>query len=593
MQPTRARHGLLLLALSSLGLSTVPHLASTNPSVTASAGRFVGNTSIKDLDQFLGIPYAKPPVGELRFANPQPAGKLTSDPFDATAYGPGCLQDPLFADYNGLDEDCLTLNVIRPHDCQEDKLPVMFWIHGGGNMNGQSLYYNGTALTQFAASIDQPVIYVSINYRLGGFGFLTSTDFVDAGLSNLGLKDQYLALQWVHDNIESFGGDPDKVMIFGESAGAWNCWSQLHHAYTENEANKLFRGMVTQSGAPGSPQFPHAAAPETGAEAYAELLNATGCTGEDSAEARIDCLRAAPADSFSTLLTTGLTLPFTLDHDWFSKDLTDALVAGEMAPLPIIHGANLHEGSVFLPDPFNPPNDTDLLTHILESISAWSPDISSQTDSSPNLTAIANTLLQAYLDAPPTSLGLTDTSDPTAPATFWPAVGLYSDTTMHLGRRALLRRASDPDRQQPTWGYHFNQQPPLSQMNLSYEYPGNSQAYARRVGVQHGAELSYVFGEATSLEGRTQGDVDVSITMMRAWVNFAWWLDPNEEGDYSGKDEGQGQWPEYRAEGEQGTVMVFNEDGTERIGMQPDTQRQEVYDAWNQVRVDLGLGAIY
>jgi triacylglycerol lipase len=99
----------------------------------------------------------------------------------------------------------------------------MFFIHGGGNYNGQSIFYNGTALVQHSVEIEQPIIYVGINYRLGGFGFLTSPDFNDAGLSNLGLMDQRLALEWVHDQIAGFGGDPEKVTIFGESAGAANC----------------------------------------------------------------------------------------------------------------------------------------------------------------------------------------------------------------------------------------------------------------------------------------------------------------------------------------------------------------------------------
>jgi carboxylesterase type B len=132
----------------------------------------------------------------------------------------------------------------------------MFFIHGGGNYNGQSIFYNGTALVQHSVEIEQPIIYVGINYRLGGFGFLTSPDFNDAGLSNLGLMDQRLALMWVHDHIAGFGGDPEKVTIFGESAGAANCWAQMHYAFTHAEDDEYFRAVITQSGAPGSPGFP-------------------------------------------------------------------------------------------------------------------------------------------------------------------------------------------------------------------------------------------------------------------------------------------------------------------------------------------------
>jgi carboxylesterase type B len=228
------------------------------PIATSPHGDYHGNSSIEGLDQFLGIRYAKPPVGPLRFAPPQPWPTEFGLTVDATAYGPGCPQLPAFALYNGLSEDCLTLNVIVPSNtCPEtSRLPVMFFIHGGGNANGQSIFYNGTALVQQSVEIGKPIVYVSINYRLNGFGFTASPEFNDAGLSNLGLMDQHLALEWVHDNIAHFGGDPKKVTIFGESAGAVDSWAQLHYAHTHDEDEKYFRAMITQSGAPGSPAYP-------------------------------------------------------------------------------------------------------------------------------------------------------------------------------------------------------------------------------------------------------------------------------------------------------------------------------------------------
>ena len=241
-------------------------LGQADPKVQSPGGTFEGNSSIAGLDQFLGISYAKPPIGNLRFANPVPTDPSPETVFNASTYGPGCSQLNICSEYNGLSEDCLTLNVIRPAGVSHNaSLPVLFWIHGGGNENGQSIFYNGTALVQHSSSVHQPVIYVSINYRLGGFGFLISPAFKAKGISNLGLKDQYLALQWAHANIQSFGGDPARVTIFGESAGAANCWAQLHWARKNNEANKYFRGMITQSGAPGSPGFPLAIPAEDGA----------------------------------------------------------------------------------------------------------------------------------------------------------------------------------------------------------------------------------------------------------------------------------------------------------------------------------------
>lgn len=268
--------------------SVICHKA--QPHVESPAGTFIGNSSIADLEQFLGIPYAQPPVDDLRFANPVPAGTPLSGTIDASAYGPGCSQLDDYAQYNGLSEDCLTLNIVRPSGIKSHAdLPVMFWIHGGGNANGQSIFYNGTALVQHSMVSEQPVVYVSINYRLGGFGFLNSPMVKSAGFSNLGRKDQYLALQWVHANIRSFGGDPGKVTIFGESAGAADCWAQLHYAYKKHEDAKYFRGMITQSGAPGSPAYPLALPSIDGEQEFAQLLADTGCKGQG-----IACLREVP-----------------------------------------------------------------------------------------------------------------------------------------------------------------------------------------------------------------------------------------------------------------------------------------------------------
>ncbi|KAF2671193.1 alpha/beta-hydrolase, partial [Microthyrium microscopicum] len=191
------------------------------PKAESPSGTFYGNSSISTLDQFLGIPYAEPPIGNLRFSDPKPLPSNSSHVYNASSYGPGCPQLSIYEEYNGLSEDCLTLNIIRPTAIKNhSSLPVLFFIHGGANLNGQSIFYNGTALVQHSISIDEPIIYVGINYRLGGFGFLNNPTFLAAGVTNLGLKDQYLALKWVHDNIKGFGGDPGKVIIFGESSGA-------------------------------------------------------------------------------------------------------------------------------------------------------------------------------------------------------------------------------------------------------------------------------------------------------------------------------------------------------------------------------------
>lgn len=174
---------------------------------------------------FLGIPYAEPPVGKLRFRPPKPKRHWQSKVYNATHFAPECLQSTLFAGESESrikDEDCLYLNIWQPVDIRKSKIqrdvpikyPVLVWIYGGAFVHGGSSLpeYYGDKLAA------RGVIVVSFNYRLGIFGFLVST--ADGLFGNYGLDDQKTALQWVQDHISSFGGDPDRITLFGESAGA-------------------------------------------------------------------------------------------------------------------------------------------------------------------------------------------------------------------------------------------------------------------------------------------------------------------------------------------------------------------------------------
>ncbi|XP_030752570.1 venom carboxylesterase-6-like isoform X3 [Sitophilus oryzae] len=182
---------------------------------------------------FRGIPYAQPPVGNLRFSNP-----VKNDPWagvlDATNDKSSCVQAG-GSDVIGQ-EDCLYINVYTPN--LNDSLPVMVWFHGGGFIGGSSSYEN------FAPDyfLEQGVIYVAFNYRLGVFGFLSTNDSTASG--NWGLKDQVLALQWTKENIKYFGGDPEKITIFGQSAGAASVSYMLQAPQTKG----LYRAAIMQSG---------------------------------------------------------------------------------------------------------------------------------------------------------------------------------------------------------------------------------------------------------------------------------------------------------------------------------------------------------
>ena len=204
---------------------------------------FVGKRGVKT---WLGIPYAKPPVGKLRWRAPEPLDDST-DVFDATKFGFTAMQEEDPVEPSSLhrqSEDCLTLNVWTRG--RKNNLPVMVWIHGGGFVGGGTTnpIYN---CENFAAA--QDVVVVTLNYRVNIFGFMNfaaiDPSYEDSGY--LGLKDQRLALEWVRENILSFGGDPSNITIFGESAGASSVMFQM----ILPDANKLFHKAIAQSGTPG------------------------------------------------------------------------------------------------------------------------------------------------------------------------------------------------------------------------------------------------------------------------------------------------------------------------------------------------------
>ncbi|XP_052071206.1 putative inactive carboxylesterase 4 [Mytilus californianus] len=191
---------------------------------------------------FKKIPYAKPPVGELRFKDPVSYGPWNGT-LDATQFGPSCFQPkyPAFENYMPnfkQSEDCLFLNIYVPVSTSvRKKKSVMIWIHGGGYVTGQGMLYDGSYL-----SVIGDVIVVTINYRLNVFGFLTTSDGMSNG--NYGFNDQRKAIQWVNNNIESFGGNTQSITLFGESAGGFSVGLQAIFP-----ANKgLFHRVIEQSG---------------------------------------------------------------------------------------------------------------------------------------------------------------------------------------------------------------------------------------------------------------------------------------------------------------------------------------------------------
>jgi carboxylesterase type B len=239
------------------------------PTVQLSYATFVGSTA-RGIGSFKGIPYAQPPVRDLRLRPPQP---ITGDLgiVDATGVPRACPQfvqplaeSSLTAQVRGelsqnpagqivtdAGEDCLTVNVQKPSNATKgSNLPVLFWIYGGGFEFGSTQSYDAANLILTSIAEGKPIVFVAVNYRLGGFGFLGGSKLKAEGSTNLGLLDQRAGLKWVADNISKFGGDPSKVTIWGESAGSFSVFDQmaLYNGNNLYNSKPLFRAAIMDSG---------------------------------------------------------------------------------------------------------------------------------------------------------------------------------------------------------------------------------------------------------------------------------------------------------------------------------------------------------
>jgi len=349
--------------------AAAPTVAIPFPSAT-----IVGSTSgIVPVDVFNGIPFAQPPTGSLRLKPPQsltsalgvvtatgtpqacPQMYFSDDTSDFPTGVLGVLLDtPLFQTITNAGEDCLTINVIRPAGIAASaKLPVLFWIFGGGFELGSTAMYDGSSLVSGSVLEGRPIIFVAVNYRVGGFGFLGGSEILADGSANLGLLDQRLGLQWVQDNIASFGGDPTKVTIWGESAGAISVLDQmvLYDGDNTYKGKPLFRAAIMDSGSiiPTDPT--------DGAKAqavYDTVVKNSGCAGASST---LDCLRSV---DYETLLGATNSLPGILSYtsvalsylprpDGTALTLSpDVLVSqGKYAKVPLIVGDQEDEGTLF------------------------------------------------------------------------------------------------------------------------------------------------------------------------------------------------------------------------------------------------------
>ena len=289
---------------------------------------------------FKGVPYARPPIGALRWRPPQPADPWRGER-DAGQVGPICIQPPANGD-NGvgplpMSEDCLTLNVWAPAEGKRP-LPVMLWIHGGGlnNGSGTAALYDGTSLAK------RGVVVVTINYRLGRLGFfdhpaLAAERPPGEPAANYGLMDVIAALNWVRDNAAAFGGDPDNVTIFGESAGG----ALVTRLMVSGAARGLFHRAVVQSGLGRDEGTPLDSPRRDGGPS----MRARGAGFAEGLGARTaEQLRAVPAEAFLRPAPNfyGGDL-LVRDGDLIDEDVGTAFEAGREAPVPLIIGTNSAE----------------------------------------------------------------------------------------------------------------------------------------------------------------------------------------------------------------------------------------------------------
>lgn len=338
----------LCLALASVVSCAAPARTGDSPVVSTAAGRIRGLSRPGGGAQFLGIPYAEPPVGSLRWRAPVPA-KPWVGTRNATTFGSPCAQTVL-GDWNRRDagvsrEDCLYLNVTVPAWPVRKALPVMFWIHGGANQGGSGggdLYNDGTL-------VSHGVVLVTINYRLGIFGFFAhpalARESAHDSAGNYALMDQILALQWVRANIARFGGDPHNITVFGQSAGATDIGLLM-----ASRAKDLFQKAIEESGAPVIlPPLPSLAqAQHTG------VLLAAALAAPSGDAAAIAYLRGIPAPKLlSRLDDIHASRRFDVSPDvdgWvLDRQPRDSFAAGEESAIPLIFGTTTRELNFSLP----------------------------------------------------------------------------------------------------------------------------------------------------------------------------------------------------------------------------------------------------
>jgi para-nitrobenzyl esterase len=460
--------------------------------VKTASGLVRGTTSADGTTRiFKTIPYAAPPVGELRWQAPRPAAPWQGVK-DATTFGPRCLQGQIFGDivFKDLSEDCLTLNIWTPAKGGSDRLPVMVWIHGGGFQAGAGAEnrHDGEAFAR------KNVVLVSINYRLGIFGFFAHPELTkESGRSasgNYGMLDQVAALRWVKDNIAAFGGDPGNVTIFGESAGSLSVSALMASPL----AKGLFQKAIGESGAyfagrTGPLPLKAREASEQDGVKFATALGA-------------ETLSALRAKSGDELLKAALkTQPWfspNVDGYFLTEDVAKTFAEGRQAHVPLLAGWNADEvrAGVVL-GPKKPTAQTF------------------GDEQRKRFGASADAILKVYpasTDAEALESAASLQSDLFIGYNTWKWIEVHKKTG-----------------QAPVYRYSFDRRIPVAADSKVNGVPATS----RDIGARHAGEIEYVFGALERSLPKVPwepADRKLSDAMTTYWSNFARTGDPNGAG---------------------------------------------------------------
>ncbi|XP_040838504.1 cocaine esterase-like isoform X4 [Ochotona curzoniae] len=475
---------------------------STSPIRTTRSGQVRGSlVHVEGADvgvhTFLGIPFAKPPLGPLRFAPPEPA-EAWSGVRDGTSHPAMCPQDLAVMEKDVVDttltlmsmpmsEDCLYLSIYVPAHAREgSKLPVMVWIHGGGLVIGTASNYDGSTLAAF-----EDVVVVTIQYRLGVLGFFSTGDQHASG--NWGYLDQVAALRWVQQNIAHFGGNPDRVTIFGESAGGISVSSHVLSPMSQG----LFHGAIMQSGVAVMPGLI-----TNSAEMISSVVaNLSGC-GQVDSETLVGCLRAKSEEEMLEMTKAFKIISGVVDGFFLPRHPYELLASADFQPVPSIIGVNNDEYGWIIPkfleirDPQKEMDRAAVEKLIHQNSEEW--------------------MLPPDIEEPLVNEYLGDNKDPkTLMAQYQEmmADALFVMPALHV---AHFQRSHAP-----VYFYEFQHSPNFMK-DLRPTY----------VKADHGDELFFFF-RSIFFETKvtlTEEEELLSRRMMKYWANFARTGNPNSEG---------------------------------------------------------------